>query len=128
MIKNLSGYFIILCLVSLLQGCQELIMISKMLPSSDSPSISADLQIGDRTNSLSKNSSSFGDIEVEDDGNLALHNSVSDSNIAKANNVNITNTPWWVFILVIIPWFILSPQSIYRNWKNARSKSSSKQT
>jgi hypothetical protein len=121
MIKNLSRYSIILCLVSLLQGCEVLSMISKVLPSGGSPGISADLQIGDKTNSLSKNNSSFGDIEVEDDGNLTLHSSVSDSNIAKADNVNITNVPWWIFLLMIIPWFIISPQTIYRRYRNARS-------
>ena len=116
--KNLSKYFIILCLTSLLQGCEVLSMISSVLPSSG---ISADLQIGDDNNSLSKNSSSIGDIEVEDDGNLTLHSSVADSNIAEADTVNITNTPWWVFLLMIIPWFILSPIDIYKKVKNARS-------
>ena len=117
--KNYTKYFVILCLISLLQGCEVLSMISSVMPSSG---ISADLQIGDENTSLSKNSSSIGDIEAEDDATVNLSTNTSDSHITGAENVNITNTPWWVFLLVIIPWFILSPQEIYRKIRNARTK------
>ena len=119
--KNLSKYSIILCLISLLQGCEVLSMISSMLPSGGESGISAELQIGDNENSLSKNSSSIGDIEAEDNATVNLSNNVSDSHIDKAEAVTINNgiSPWWLMLCIIA---LQLPQLPIVKWcKNARS-------
>ena len=126
MIKNLSKYFGIFCLISLLQGCEVLSMITSMIPSGADSGISAELQIGDDNNSLSKNSSSFGDIEAEDDSTVNLSNNTSDSHIDKAEKVTINNgiSPWWLILCIVT---LQIPQLPILKWcKNARSKSSSK--
>ncbi len=116
--KNYTKYSVILCLISVLQGCEVLSMISSVMPSSG---ISAELQVGDDNNSLAKTSNSVGDVEAEDNATVNLNTNTADSHIDSAENVNITNTPWWVLLLMIIPWFIISPQAIYRRFRNARS-------
>tara|TARA_R110002051_G_scaffold291216_1_gene355131 strand:+ start:430 stop:786 length:357 start_codon:yes stop_codon:yes gene_type:complete len=116
--KNYTKYLGVVCLISVLPGCEVLSMISSVMPSSG---ISADLQVGDDTNSLSKTNNSIGDIEAEDNSVVNLSTSTSDSRIDSAENVNISEeSPWWVYLLIIIPWFIISPQDIIRKFKNRK--------
>lgn len=117
--KNYIKYFVILCLISILQSCAALEMISSILPSSSVPSISADLQVGDDNNTLSKTNNTVGDVEAEDNATVNLNTNTADSHIDSAENVNITEeTPWWVFLLIIIPWFLMTPGDIIRKFKN----------
>ena len=90
--KNYTKYSVILCLTSILSSCAALEMISSILPSSSVPSISADLQVGD------------------------------DKNIDSAENVNIIEegSPWWVYLLIVIPWFLMTPGDIVRKLKNRK--------
>ena len=120
--KNYTKYSVILCLTSILSSCAALEMISSILPSSSVPSISADLQVGDENNTLSKTNNTIGDVEAEDNATVNLNTNTSDSHIDSAENVNIIEegSPWWVYLLIIVPWFIISPQDIIRKFKNRK--------
>ena len=119
--KNYIKYSVILCLISILQSCAALEMISSILPSSSAPSISADLQIGDKTNTLSKTSNTVGDVEAKDDATINLNTNTAESHIDSAETVNISEeTPWWVFLLIIVPWFLMTPGDIVRKFKNRK--------
>ena len=105
--KNYTKYFVILCLISTLSSCAALKAVSELMPSSG---ISADLQIGDDNNSLAKTSNSIGDVEAKDDATINLNTNTADSHIDSAETVNISEeTPWWVFLLIIVPWFLMTP-------------------
>tara|TARA_R110000824_G_scaffold180217_1_gene360682 strand:- start:396 stop:695 length:300 start_codon:yes stop_codon:yes gene_type:complete len=96
-------------------------MISSILPSSSVPSISAELQVGDDNNSLSKTNNSVGDVEAEDNATVNLNTNTADSHIDSAETVNISEeTPWWVFLLIIVPWFLMTPGDIVRKFKNRK--------
>ena len=120
--KNYTKYSVILCLTSILSSCAALEMISSILPSSSVPSISADLQVGDDKNTLAKTNNTIGDVEAEDNATVNLNTNTSDSHIDSAENVNIIEegSPWWVYLLIIVPWFIISPQDIIRKFKNRK--------
>ena len=114
MIKNLSKYSIILCLISLLQGCGMLSTISSMLPSS-SPGISVDAQIGDKSVDLVGKSTTR-DIILDDGGTVTIDSRTTNTGIS----------PFWLILCIVT---LQIPQlPIIKWWKNARSKSSSKQT
>lgn len=90
MIKNLSKYSIILCLISLLQGCGMLSTISSMLPSS-SPGISVDAQIGDKSVDLVGKSTTR-DIILDDGGTVTIDSRTTNNGIS----------PFWLLTGLIL--------------------------
>ena len=115
MIKNLIRYSIILCLISLLQGCEVLSMISKVLPSATSGGITTDLQLGDKSvDNVGK--SSARDIILDDGGTVKID----------SRTINTGISPWWLALGLIFWQLPKFTESIRKGWNYARSKSPSK--
>ena len=108
MIKNLTKYSIILCLVSLLQGCEVLSMVSSMLPSSTAGGITTDLQLGDKSVDIVGKSSAR-DIILDDGGTVKIDSRTTNTGIS----------PFWLILCIVT---LQIPQlPILKWWKNARS-------
>lgn len=91
MIKNLSKYSIILCLVSLLQGCEVLSMVSSMLPSTPSGGITTDLQLGDKSVDVVGKSTAR-DIILDDGGTVTIDSRTTNNGIS----------PFWLLTGLIL--------------------------
>ena len=113
MIKNLIRYSTILCLISLLQGCEVLSMISKVLPSAPSGGITTDLQLGDKSVDIVGKSSAR-DIILDDGGTVKID----------SRTINTGISPFWLLsglILWQLPKFTKTIGDIYA-WFKSPSK------
>ena len=88
--KNYTKYFAILCLISLLQGCEVLSMVSSMLPSSSS-GISVDAQLGDKSVDIVGKSSAR-DIILDDGGTVKIDSRTTNNGIS----------PFWLLTGLIL--------------------------
>lgn len=112
--------YLCIIMISLLMtsGCSYLKTAATVLGIGTSGSgLSVDAQIGDREAEVG-GTHGTGDIEVEDNGQVEVNTSEND---IEAKEVTIENAPsWWMMLLLILPWFITSPQDIYRKLKNRK--------
>ncbi len=88
--KNYIKYSVILCLISLLQGCEALSMISSMVPSTP-PGIAVDAQLGDKSVDVVGKAAAR-DIVLDDGGTVKIDSRTTNNGVK----------PFWILLGLVL--------------------------
>jgi hypothetical protein len=120
-VKRLT--LLVLCGITLIQGCTALGLVKAVMPGNSGTSVNANAQVGKENTQQVVGQQDNTKIEGEN-VNVSQKENDTSINTSKVDSLiqNNTNVPMWYLLLLVLGWLLPSPQEIWAGFVSSMER------
>jgi Na+/glutamate symporter len=114
---------LVLCVITLIQGCATLGLVKAVMPGNSGTDVNANAQVGkENTQQVVANQQNT---KIEGENvNVSQKETDTSINTSKVDSLvqNNTNVPMWYLLLLVLGWLLPSPQEIWAGFVSSMER------